>query len=73
MSDNPYMFITYAYDDPDEAPVIDSSPTLERAREARRSAGYGVTYRVTLHTLGDADKLPKYGDEIFIEATGDQP
>lgn len=66
--DNPFMFITYAYNDPDDAPVIDSSPTLERAREARREAGCGFTYRVRLLTKGDRQKLSEYGEEVFIES-----
>ena len=66
---HPFMFITYAYDDPDEAPVLDSSPTLERAQKARRFAGYGFTYRVRLLTPGDSKHLPEYGEEVFIEAT----
>lgn len=58
----PVMFITYAYDDPDEAPVIDSSGTLEEARRNRREAGYGFTYRVTKIRDGE------YGDEHFVES-----
>lgn len=58
---DPVLFITYAWDDPDEANVLDVSPTLKQAREWMRGRGEGYCYRV--------ERLPDgaYGNESFVE------
>jgi hypothetical protein len=55
------LFITYAYDDPDHAPVEDVSGSLKKARYWMRGRS-GYVYRV--------ERLPdgSYGNEQFIEA-----
>lgn len=57
----PVLFITYAYDDPDEAPVIDVSGTLEEARREANQRGYGCfIYRVERQPNGT------YSNEQFV-------
>ena len=55
------LYITYAYDDPDEAPVLDVSGTLRAMRHWMRGRS-GVCYRV--ERLADGS----YGNEQFVEA-----
>lgn len=62
----PVMFITYAYNDPDEAPVLDSSGTIEEARKYCEGRS-GFTYRYELQSAGI------YGNEQFIEEQKVQP
>ncbi len=59
----PVLFITYAYDDPDEAPVEDVSGSLESTRRWMKARS-GFVYRV--------ERLPDgtYGNDQFIEAIG---
>lgn len=56
----PVLFITYSYDDPDEADILDVSGSLKQARKWMRGRR-GFVYRV--------ERLPdgSYGDEQFIE------
>src|SRR3990167_7403263 len=58
----PVIWITYAYDDPNEAPVQDVSGSLSRARFWMKDRS-GFVYRV--------ERLPdgRYGNEQFIEET----
>lgn len=64
----PVQFITYAYDDPDEAPVLDVSPTLKRMRHFMEGRS-GFVYRV--ERLPEAEwrdpKTPCYGNEQFVQ------
>lgn len=58
------QFITYAYDDPDDAPVLDVSRTVA---DARRHGSGGFMYRVERlpeTTWADPSK-PEYGNEKF--------
>jgi hypothetical protein len=61
------QFITYAYNDPDDAPVLDVSRSV---KEARRQGNHGAfLYRV--EKLPEAEwtnpKTPAYGHETFVE------
>ena len=56
----PALFMTYAYDDTDEAPVLDVSLSLEDACRWMEGRGDGFVYRV--ERLPDGD----YGNEQFI-------
>lgn len=60
------LFITYAYDDPDTAPVLDVSRSLKQARKeaAWRSSGPAFIYRVERLREGE------YGNETFVESIG---
>lgn len=55
----PVLFITYSYDDPGEASVLDVSPTLAAARRWMRGRS-GYCYRVERLTDG------RYGNETFV-------
>jgi len=57
----PVLFLTYARNDPDNAPVIDVSGTIVEARHQMRGRS-GFTYRV--ERLADGS----YGHEEFVEA-----
>lgn len=57
----PVLFITYSYDDPNEASVLDVSGSVQ---EARRFAKRGITYRVERQSDGS------YGNEQFVETRG---
>lgn len=62
MSDHinePVLFLTFAYDDPDEAPVLDVSESLKAARRWMRGRS-GYCYRVELLPDGS------YGNDQFI-------
>lgn len=56
----PVLFITYAYDDPDEAPVEDVSGSLKAARRWMKDR-HGFVYRVERQPDGT------YGNEQFVE------
>lgn len=57
----PVLFVTYSYDDPDNASGLDVSGSI---KASRRFADRGVTYR--------CERLPdgSYGKETFIETRG---
>jgi hypothetical protein len=59
----PVLFITYAYNDPDDAPVEDVSGTLDETRYWMTGRS-GFVYR--LERLPDGE----YGNEMFVEAIG---
>ncbi len=59
----PLLFITYAYDDPDEAPVEDVSGSLKATRRWMKGRS-GYVYRV--ERLRDGS----YGNETFVEVIG---
>jgi len=63
----PIQFLTFAYDDTDEAPVLDVSDTL---REARRQ-GNGGAFVYRLERLPEDQwsnpNQPAYGNEQFVE------
>ena len=63
----PVQFISYVYDDPEEAPVIDVSLTLEECRTNTVEAGGGFIYRLEKSEDVNADGLPIYENESFIE------
>lgn len=54
------LFITYAYDDPHDAPVLDVSGSIEEARRNVRGRG-GFCWRARRQEDGT------YIDEAFIE------
>lgn len=66
----PVQFISYLYDDPDDAPVIDVSHTLEECRTNTLEAGCGFIYRLERLTMKGKNGLPEYGNEEFMEAIG---
>ena len=57
----PVLFITYAYDDPDDAPVLDVSGSLREMRREMRGRS-GFCYRVERQPDGS------YANETFVEA-----
>lgn len=59
MTDEKELYVTFAYDDPDNAPVEDSSPTLAEARKWMQGRS-GYCYRF--------ERLPDgaYGNETFV-------
>lgn len=61
------QFITYAYDDPDDAPVLDVSPTLEATRRWMDGRS-GFVYRVERLPESEwTNNVPAYGNETFVE------
>lgn len=60
------QFITYAYDEPDDAPVLDISRSI---RQARRQGNRGAfLYRVELLPKTEwKNNVPAYGHEQFVE------
>ena len=62
----PVQFITYAYNDPDEAPALDVSPTLTQTRRWMTGRS-GFVYRV--ERLPEAEwtdpHTPTYGHDSF--------
>lgn len=61
--DRPVLFITYAYDDPAEAPVEDVSGSLAATRRWMKGRS-GYVYRLERQPDGT------YGNEQFIEIIG---
>ena len=61
------QFISYAYDNPDDAPVIDVSSTLEACRTNTIEAGGGFIYLLEKSRKVSANGLPIYEREQFIE------
>jgi hypothetical protein len=62
-------YITYAYDDPENAPVLDVSCSMAHVRYWMEGRS-GFVYRVELlpeSEWSDSDK-PAYGNETFMEA-----
>ena len=61
-----FQFITYAYDDPDEAPVLDVSRSIEEARQQDHAGGF--LYRVERLPESEwASTTPEYGNDEFVE------
>lgn len=56
----PVLFITFAYDDPDEASVLDVSDSLAETRHHMRGRS-GYVYRIERQPDGS------YGNEHFME------
>lgn len=57
----PVLFITYAYDDPDDAPVLDVSGTLKETKRQMRGHS-GFVYQLERQADGS------YGNAQFVEA-----
>lgn len=63
----PVLFITYAYDDTQNAPVLDVSGSLKAARRWMRGQGQGFCYRVERLGPPDDEGTYTYGNETFVE------